>query len=167
MPEDRKTEGLVLSLPAYANVTLTDPWQTAVGSLLSATRERNAARKVTGRLAFRDDRLGAVTRTLSGGNQQKLVLAKWIARGMRVLLVDEPTRGIDVGAKDDVFKALHTLAEEGVAIVLVSSELEELVEHCDRLLVIAGGRIVAEQDGASATHAQVLEEIFSVGQERT
>jgi ABC-type sugar transport system ATPase subunit len=164
VPEDRKTQGLVLSLPAYANVTLTNPWQTSFGSLLSATRERNAARKVTSRLAFRDDRLGAVTRTLSGGNQQKLVLAKWIARGMPILLVDEPTRGIDVGAKEEAFGALHALAAEGVAIVLVSSEFDELLEHCDRLLVMASGSIVAELDGASATHAQVLEKIFAGGE---
>ena len=165
VPEDRKGQGLVLSLPAFANVTLTSPWSSARGPLLLPATERRAARKVSGSVGFDDARLGATTRTLSGGNQQKLVLAKWIAREMPILLVDEPTRGIDIGAKAEIFRTLHALADKGAAIVLVSSELEEVVAHSDRIMVVARGVVVDTLDGAVATQQEILERIFAVEEE--
>jgi ABC-type sugar transport system ATPase subunit len=86
---------------------------------------------------------------------------------MPVLLVDEPTRGIDVGAKEEIFNTLHGLADAGTAILLVSSELEEVLEHSDKILVIAGGAVVDELDGARATQAQILERVFAVRDDRS
>jgi ABC-type sugar transport system ATPase subunit len=162
VPEDRKRQGLVQQLPAYANITLPDPWRAATAGVLLRTHERSVASAIAERVGFARGRLDAQTGTLSGGNQQKLVLAKWISRNMPILLVDEPTRGIDVGAKEEVFNTLHALADAGTSIILVSSELEEIVEHSDRILVLARRGVVAELDGATVTQAQILERIFEV-----
>ena len=167
VPEDRKTQGLVQQLPAFANVTLANPWPAAIGPVLLPSKERSMVAAVTARVGFAKGRLSAQPRTLSGGNQQKIVLAKWIARNMPVLLVDEPTRGIDVGAKEEIFNTLHGLADAGTAILLVSSELEEVLEHSDKILVIAGGAVVDELDGARATQAQILERVFAVKDDRS
>jgi len=93
---------------------------------------------------------------LSGGNQQKVVLARWLLRDCRVLLLDEPTRGIDVEAKTEIYRVIHTLAEAGIAVVLVSSELAELVALCDRILVLADGRRTALLEAGTASEADVL-----------
>lgn len=164
VPEDRKGQGLVLGLPAFANVTLSSPWASASGPFLFPSAERRTAQQVTAGVGFADRRLDATTRTLSGGNQQKLVLAKWMARRMPILLVDEPTRGIDIGAKAEIFRTLHGLADEGAAIVVVSSEMEEVMEHSDRIVVIAGGVVLDTLDAAAATQQEILERIFAVEQ---
>ena len=93
---------------------------------------------------------------LSGGNQQKVVLARWLLRDCRVLLLDEPTRGVDVGAKAEIYRLVHALAGGGLAVVMVSSELAELAGLCDRILVVADGRPTALVDGAGATEADLL-----------
>ena len=94
--------------------------------------------------------------TLSGGNQQKLVLGKWLARNPKVLILDEPTRGIDVGAKSQVHQLIRNLAAKGLATLVISSDLPELLSLCDRLLVVRSGRIVGELQGATATQEAVL-----------
>ena len=94
--------------------------------------------------------------TLSGGNQQKLVLGKWLASNPRVLILDEPTRGVDVGAKAQVHQMIRKLAAEGMATLLISSELPEILSLCDRILVMREGRISGELDGKSATQEEVL-----------
>jgi ribose transport system ATP-binding protein len=101
-------------------------------------------------------------RTLSGGNQQKALIARWIGRRLRVLLVDEPTRGIDVGAKVDVFTLLDQIAAEGLGVIMVSSELEEVVAHSDRVVAIAGGRAIAEFAAEGLDVSDVLRAIFRV-----
>jgi ABC-type sugar transport system ATPase subunit len=161
-PEDRKAEGLCLSLPAFANVTLTAPWRASRYGLLTAGREVEVAQPVANRVALQAGALRRPARALSGGNQQKLVLAKWLETNVRVLLVDEPTRGVDVGAKAELFVALSSLAESGVAIVLVSSELEEVVDHSDRIFVLSRGTLIAELAGKTTTEQQVLKIIFDV-----
>lgn len=161
-PEDRKIQGLVQTLPAYANVTLTAPGRAAVGPILPPRRDVAAAWEVVKHFGMPCDKLQALTSSLSGGNQQKLLLAKWVALRMPVLLVDEPTRGIDVGAKAEVFAKLHDLADKGVAIALVSSELEEVVEHSDRIVTLARGRVVAELQDRGVTVADLLQEIFAI-----
>jgi ribose transport system ATP-binding protein len=100
---------------------------------------------------------------LSGGNQQKVVLARWLLRHCRVLLLDEPTRGIDVGAKAEIYRVIHTLAAGGLAVVLVSSELAELVGLCDRIVVLAEGRQTAELDATTATEAELLTHALPTG----
>jgi ABC-type sugar transport system ATPase subunit len=139
--EDRKREGLVLSLTVRENVTL--PILRSISRLgvidLAAERER-ATRYVTD-LRIRSSSIEQLALTLSGGNQQKVVLAKWLACRVDILILDEPTRGIDVGAKQEIYGLMDRLVDEGVGIVLISSELPEIVGLCDRILVMRGGAV--------------------------
>ena len=160
-PEDRKRQGLVLGLPSYANVTLPNPWKGSHSGLLSARSERERARPVTERLGLQKGALKRETRTLSGGNQQKLVLAKWLETKMAVLLVDEPTRGVDVGAKVELFAVLEGLAKSGVAVVMVSSELEEVMDNSDRVLVLSRGMLIGEVEGGTTSKDDVVKMIFA------
>ena len=161
-PEDRKVEGLVLSQSGHVNVTLTDLGKVARGPFLRFDKRRREAEAIARSLAFDPARLGAPTRTLSGGNQQKLVVGKWLHRPPRVLLMDEPTRGIDVGAKAEMFAVMRRLAREGMSVILVSSEIEEVLDNADRVLVLAKGRQRALLPRAEATLARVLKLIFAV-----
>jgi ABC-type sugar transport system ATPase subunit len=160
-PEDRKRQGLVLSLPSYANVTLPNPWKSSQVGFLSPRSEMNRARPVTERLGLQKGALKRDARTLSGGNQQKLVLAKWLEMNMAVLLVDEPTRGVDIGAKVELFGVLEGLARRGVAVVMVSSEIEEVMDHSDRVLVMSRGRLIAEVEGRTTAKDDVIKMIFA------
>ncbi|MEY2533065.1 MAG: L-arabinose transport system ATP-binding protein, partial [bacterium] len=110
----------------------------------SAAAEQRIVSLLYDRLALKAPSAKSLVRTLSGGNQQKVVLGRWLAREPRVLLVDEPTRGIDVGAKREIYDVIHALAESGTAIVLVSSEMPELLGLCDRILVLRDGRLAGE-----------------------
>ncbi len=161
-PEDRKRQGLVLSRSARSNLLLADMRSAAHGPILDARRQRGLGEGLARRLGFDPARLGADALTLSGGNQQKLVLGKWLHRRPRVLLLDEPTRGIDLGAKQEIFHTIRRLSEEGLSVILVSSDLDEVVEHADRVLVMARGRQIAELDGAQATVERILNLIFAV-----
>lgn len=160
-PEDRKHQGLVLSLASYANVTLPNPWKASQAGLLSSRLEMARARPVTERLGLQKGALRREARTLSGGNQQKLVLAKWLGMKMDVLLVDEPTRGVDVGAKRELFSVLDDLAKSGVGVVLVSSELEEVMDNSDRVLVMSRGRVIGEVEGRKTSKDEVIQMIFA------
>ena len=124
--------------------------------IVSRRRERERAERYASDLRVKASSLEQPVLTLSGGNQQKVVLAKWLACRVDVLILDEPTRGIDVGAKQEVYQTIHRLARDGVAIVLISSELPEIVGLCDRVLVLRGGRIVGELAGGEASQETVL-----------
>ncbi|MFF1610983.1 sugar ABC transporter ATP-binding protein [Amycolatopsis sp. NPDC058278] len=156
VPEDRRQQGLIMDLSIERNVTL--PRSRALSKLgfLTGASERREARHWTERLRTKYRRLGDPVGTLSGGNQQKVVLAKWLAMAPKVLIVDEPTRGIDVGTKAEVHRLMSSLAAEGVAIVMVSSELPEVLGMADRVLVMREGRIVAELPRAEATEDSVM-----------
>jgi ABC-type sugar transport system ATPase subunit len=160
-PEDRKTQGLVLSRTAAENVVMSDMRPVARMGVINDRRRDEVATSACGPLGFDPRRLGQSVTTLSGGNQQKLALAKWIHRGPSVLLVDEPTRGIDVGAKAEALGVLRRLADDGLSVIFVSSELEEVVEAADRVLVIAGGRVAATLDGAALTVDRILRIVFA------
>jgi ABC-type sugar transport system ATPase subunit len=145
VPEDRKDQGLVLGLTAAENIAIGDLSAVARGGWLSPRRMRSRSAALAGEFGLDRARLDGPVRELSGGNQQKALLARWGMRPPAVLLADEPTRGIDIGAKQDVFRALRRFAQAGTAVVLVSSELEEIVAMADRVVVMAAGRIVAER----------------------
>ena len=149
VPEDRKTQGLVLGLSAMENIALTSFAQVSRLGVISDRTMRAAARRVVGKFGFAESRLDTTVRDLSGGNQQKILLSKWHYRRPRILLVDEPTRGIDVGAKEEILATIRELADEGLSIVIVSSELEEVVAVADHVIVLSEGRLVAELDGES------------------
>lgn len=144
LPEDRKTQGLVLGMSAMENVTLSDLGAVATASVVSMRRMRRAAGESAAGYGFDVRRLDEPARNLSGGNQQKLLLARWGHRRPRFLLADEPTRGIDVGAKAEILATLQGLAAEGMGVLLVSSELEEVATSCTRVFVMSSGRVVAE-----------------------
>ena len=144
LTEDRQRTGLALRLPIRHNVTLTHLGALSRWGFLSRARETPAVGDLLGRLRIRAASPEQPAGRLSGGNQQKVVLAKWLFRRARVFLFDEPTRGIDVAAKAEVFALLDELARSGAAILMVSSELPELVQAADRILVLRAGRIVKE-----------------------
>jgi len=155
-PEDRKSQGLVLGLPVYDNMNLTTLQAVSSGGVLMRSRETRRARALAERVRLQPPDVRRQARLLSGGNQQKVVIAKWLECAMRVLLVDEPTRGIDVGAKVEIFSLLDELASKGVAVVMVSSELEEVVENSDRVLALSGGHVIHEFDQPGLTQNQVM-----------
>jgi ABC-type sugar transport system ATPase subunit len=161
-PEDRKHQGLVLGRSALSNLTLTDLHAVARGPVIDEGRRNRRARRLANDVGFDANRLGALAGTLSGGNQQKLVIGKWLHRRPRVLLLDEPTRGIDIGAKQEIFRTIRHLTKEKMAVVLVSSDLEEIVEHADRVLVMARGTQIAFLEGAEASEERILKLIFAV-----
>ena len=163
VPEDRRNQGLLLDLSIMRNATLTRRNRLTRFGFLTGGTERREAEKWTERLQTRYGRLTDPAGTLSGGNQQKIVLAKWLATGPAVLIVDEPTRGIDVGTKAEVHRMMSSLAAEGVAVVMVSSELPEVLAMADRVLVMREGRITGELSRAEATAESVM--FLATGQE--
>ena len=156
VPEDRKRHGLVLGMTALENVTLTTLPAIARAGWLPTGSERALAADAFARLRVQTPDLAAVTAGLSGGNQQKLVLAKWLAARCRVLILDEPTRGVDVGAKSEIHALIGKLAAEGTGVLLISSELPELVALSTRILVLRDGRLVGELPRASADQESLL-----------
>ena len=167
-PEDRKEQGLVLGMNGAANVTLSRLGATAtrIGGLVSERRKLSHATRVMETLAFDVGRLKEPAETLSGGNQQKLVVGKWLYRQPNVLLLDEPTRGIDVGAKAEMFSVISQLANSGMAIVFVSSELQEVVNLADRILIIGKGQLLSELEREKASVKYVLDLLFDLQSSR-
>ena len=161
-PEDRKRQGLVLTRSALANLVLADLGAVARGPLIDGKLRRRVGEDLARGLGFNPARLDAEALTLSGGNQQKLVIGKWLHRKPRVLLLDEPTRGIDLGAKQEIFQAIRRLSDQGMSVILVSSDLEEVVEHSDRVLVMAHGKQIATLEAAEASVERILNLIFAV-----
>jgi len=155
-PEDRKSQGLLLDWSLTKNVSLADLGRFAPRALINGGAERAAVREQLRALNTVPDDGERIVRELSGGNQQKVVLARWLLRRCRVLLLDEPTRGVDVGAKAEIYRVIGDLAAAGLGVVVVSSELAELAGLCTRILVMREGRLVAEVDGAGATELELL-----------
>ncbi|MGC4808689.1 sugar ABC transporter ATP-binding protein [Micromonospora sp. DT233] len=156
VPEDRRQQGLVMELSVQRNATLARRRALSRLGLLLGGAERAEAHTWTRRLRVKAARLSASVATLSGGNQQKVVLAKWLATEPRVLIVDEPTRGIDIGTKAEVHRLLTELAGEGLAILMISSELPEVLGMADRVLVMREGRLVRELPRAEADENTVM-----------
>ena len=159
VPEDRQHDGLLLPMTIAQNATL----PTLRGTWLRMRREESVAKEATDHLRTSCRSVGQPVRELSGGNQQKVVLAKWLLTEPTVLILDEPTRGVDVGAKEGVHGIIHDLADRGVAILMVSSDLEEVLALSDRILVMREGRLVAEIEGEGATAEGVM--LAATGQE--
>ncbi|MEW1838494.1 sugar ABC transporter ATP-binding protein [Nonomuraea angiospora] len=156
VPEDRRQQGLVMDLSIERNIGLAGLADVRRGLLVSRVAERERARDWAVRLRLKFARLTDAVDVLSGGNQQKVVLAKWLARRPSVLIVDEPTRGIDVATKAEVHRLLSELAGSGVAVLMISSELPEVLGMADRVLVMHEGRLAAEIPRADATEESVM-----------
>ena len=155
-PEERKSQGLLLDEPSFKNVTLATFDREALFGWLRVTAEKTAAQRQNDDLQIVPNSTTRITRTYSGGNQQKLMLGRWLARGVRAPDLDEPTRGVDVGARAEAYEVIRGLAAEGVAILLVSSELEEVIGLADNILVISEGHIVARVAAADVDEEKVL-----------
>jgi len=156
VPEDRRRQGLVLESSVARNTTLAIRRRLATLGFITSARENAAARIWDSRLEVKTSALDAESGTLSGGNQQKVVLAKWLATEPSLLIVDEPTRGIDVGTKAEVHRLLSELAGQGIAILMISSELPEVLGMADRVIVVHEGRITAQIERADATAESVM-----------
>src|SRR6476619_6298513 len=141
VPEDRRTAGLVVDFSVRENVTLPALDRYATHGLVSAAKERAAVNSVCSQLQVKASSIEIKTATLSGGNQQKVVLAKWLALGPKVLIVDEPTRGLDIGAKAEIYRLFRGLAHEQVSIIGISSDMEEILHLSDRVAVMHEGRV--------------------------
>jgi ribose transport system ATP-binding protein len=156
LTEDRKAQGLILDMPCTANVTITDLARVSRAGLLSGAAERGATQELVTELDIKTPSLDQLVANLSGGNQQKVVIAKWLFRRAEVLVCDEPTRGIDVGARFEIYELLWRLAAGGKGIVIVSSDLPELMGICHRVLVFSNGRITGDVPRAEFSQERIL-----------
>jgi simple sugar transport system ATP-binding protein/ribose transport system ATP-binding protein len=161
LPEDRKGQGLVMLRSVADNITLPFLGDIAHAGVLRPVAERRRATELVRRFDVRTRSLQSRVEALSGGNQQKVLFAKWLFRPPRVFIADEPTRGIDVGAKRAIYDLIHSLAAGGMAVLLISSEHEEVLGLAHRVLVMRAGRIVGEFDGRTATADDVLHAAFA------
>ena len=157
VPEDRQHEGLVLPMSVRDNVSLASLRSLTRGALIDSRREKACVDGQIEQLEVKAASIHSPAETLSGGNQQKLVIGKWLACDPAALILDEPTRGVDVGAKLQVHRLIRQLAENGLATLLISSDLPELLALSDRIVVLCEGRIAGQLDGATATQEQILE----------
>lgn len=160
LPEDRKVHGLVLLLSGRENLVMAYLDRLSQMGFVKGGAVRRIAQDIAGRLRFRGS-LEAPVRTISGGNQQKLVIGKWVVSEAQVFIFDEPTRGIDIGAKVEVYRLIHELARQGAAIVLVSSELPELMNVSHRMIVMSGGRVQDELRAEEFDERRILEAAFA------
>jgi len=156
VPEDRTTQGLVLKLPVLENIVLTSLDDYSRAGWMDQRGLRDTAQSYVNKLDIRTPHLRQKAMFLSGGNQQKVVVAKWLALQPKVLIMDEPTRGIDVGAKAEVHALMSELAREGMGIIMISSELPEILGMSDRILVMHEGRVAAILDRAEATQEKIM-----------
>ena len=161
--EDRKDEGLILDMPIAANVSLASMKRVSTNGFLRPANERKLAEEAGANLRLKYGKITDPVASLSGGNQQKVVLAKWLIRNPKVLILDEPTRGVDVGAKAEIYAILKRLAQDGVALLVVSSEMPELMTLADRVVVLANHQIRGELPRAEFSQEKILK--LAYGQE--
>lgn len=164
VPEDRKHQGLVLGMRAMDNIVMSNISEVSRYGVISERAVEEHSRVIAREFGYSGDRIGTIVRNLSGGNQQKVLLGKARFCAPKVLLVDEPTRGIDIGAKDEIMSTLRKLADEGMGIIVVSSDLEEVIQISDRILVMAHGHMVDELDQSDGPVqvADILNSAFGV-----
>jgi ABC-type sugar transport system ATPase subunit len=159
VPEERRVDGLILSKSVAFNVSLAN-LQSIIfhraAPFISGGRRKALADRAIRDLAIKTPSAETAVGRLSGGNQQKVVIARWLASRPKVLILDEPTRGVDVGARAEIHRLIRNLAREGMAVLVISSEPEELPDLCDRALIMAEGRIVGELAGAALTRQRII-----------
>lgn len=156
VPEDRKQQGLFLGLPIRSNISSACLDDMCTNGVVSTRKDRALAHRMSKDLQVKAASSEVSVGTLSGGNQQKVVLARWLARQPRVLILDEPTRGVDIGAKAEIYRLIRTIAADGVAVLMISSELPEVLGLADRVLVMREGRLVGEFGYGEADEQQVM-----------
>jgi ribose transport system ATP-binding protein len=159
VPEDRRGDGVALGLSVTENITLASLGRVSRFGFLRRREERGRVAQLIEALSIRAGSPGAPVRTLSGGNQQKVSVAKWLSRDSSVYILDEPTVGVDVGSKVEIYELIGALAEKGAGVLILSTDLTELLGIADRILVLYRGRIMREVEPASFTEAELLAEI--------
>ncbi|MBV8427625.1 MAG: sugar ABC transporter ATP-binding protein, partial [Hyphomicrobiales bacterium] len=162
VPEDRKTEGLMLPMSIADNLAIASLDTLAKGFFVDRAKERAAVEKGIARLRIKiGDSKDAVS-TLSGGNQQKVVIAKWLMTEPSIILLNDPTRGIDVGTKQEIYRLMRELADQGVAILFYSTDYDELIGCCDRVAIMYDGRIVRELEGAALNEHNIIASALNI-----
>lgn len=156
VPEDRRTAGLIVDFPVRENITLPALWRYTAAGLINRQQESTKAREMCKRLNVKTPTTETNAANLSGGNQQKVVLAKWLSLDPKLIIFDEPTRGIDVGAKAEIYQLMRDLAARGVAIMMISSDMEEILGESDRVAVMHEGTITGILDHADATEEAIM-----------
>jgi ribose transport system ATP-binding protein len=159
VPEERRAEGLFAGKSVAFNLTIANlldlriqPWL----PLLDGRRRASMAKEIGSRLQVKASSIDTLVDHLSGGNQQKIVIGKWLVRNPKLLILDEPSRGVDVGARGEIHRIIRELAAQGMSVIVISSEAEELPELCDRVLVMAEGKIVQELRGNTITRDAIV-----------
>jgi ribose transport system ATP-binding protein len=160
IPEDRKSQALQLEAPMYENITFNSLKRLKSLVWINRAKQLKLSRERGERFNIQPNQPLKIVQELSGGTQQKVVLANWLFEGFEILIMDEPTRGIDVGAKAEVFRIIRSWADQSVGIILISSEFSELIGMCDRILVVRDGRQVGILDGRTADEKTILQLIF-------
>jgi ribose transport system ATP-binding protein len=160
-PEERKSQALLLGEPIYRNVTLATFTGFARGGFTNAGKEIAEASRIADALELRPRDVRRPVRTLSGGNQQKVVVGRWLLGDTKLLLLDEPTRGVDVGARAELYQVIRDLAARGVGVLLVSSEVPEVLGLADRVLVMREGRVVREAPAGELDEDTVLDLVMA------
>jgi len=157
LTENRRRNGLIVTFPIVQNVTLASLNRVSRHHILNHGQERRLAREQISLLNIVAPSVDTIVNNLSGGNQQKVILSKWLLTDLHILLLDEPTQGIDVGAKSEIYKLMEQLSQQGMAIIWISSELPELLAMSDRILVLADGRVQGTLSREEATQVRVME----------
>jgi rhamnose transport system ATP-binding protein len=156
VPEDRRQHGVVMEMPIASNVSLASLASVSRSGLIDRRAERALASRYIGQLRIKAESVESNTGTLSGGNQQKVALARWLATNPAVLILDEPAQGVDVGSKREIHNLMVELAGRGMAILMISSEIPEILAMSDRIVVVHAGRIRGELSREAATPARIL-----------
>ena len=157
LPEDRKRDGLALPLPVRENMTAASLWRLFSSGLFKPSKAESVSAGLIRQLNIATPGSGQIVRNLSGGNQQKVVLSKWLAAGAGLVMLDEPTRGVDVGAKFEIYQMIDGLVEQGAAVLVISSELSELIHLCDRAYVMRDYRIVGHLDADNLSEKAIVD----------
>ena len=164
VPEERRAEGLILSKSVAFNVSLANLQKLVVGRylpLINGNAQAALARDTIRALSIKAQGVDTLVSQLSGGNQQKVVIGRWLQRAPHVLILDEPTRGVDIGARAEIHRLIRGLADKGMAVLVISSEPDELPDLCDRVLVMAEGKFVRELGGEAVSRAAIIEASYA------
>ena len=163
VPEDRKQHGVIIEMAIRDNVVMAGLDRYQQYGFVQQARHEEVAEEAKTQLNVKSPTVSKEVGLLSGGNQQKVVLAKWMSLGPKVLLLDEPTRGIDVGSKSEIYEAIEKMADEGAAVLFISSEMEEVLRVADRILVMHEGRLAGDLTGNDMTEERIMQ--LATGQE--
>jgi ribose transport system ATP-binding protein len=162
IPEDRKDLGLILGQEVYKNSTAIQIDKMKSNGFINTNKEIDFAEKAVDQLSIKVNNVGQKVRELSGGNQQKVVVSKWLGQDLDLIIYDEPTKGIDISAKEDIFRNIEDLSEKGIGVIFISSDIEEVIRISDRVLVVRDGTIIDTMKNDNITVQDIMNKIFNV-----